>query len=243
MNAGAALLSVVLVGAVSLLAAGVVAIGRKLISEVTRPLVAFAVGALLCDVFIHLLPESYARGAVQAALAVLIGVGASFVLERVIRARAARRPLGSATVSPLAVINLAGDAIHNFVDGVVIAASYAVSFEVGFATTVAVALHELPQEMGDFGVLLSSGLGMKRSVLWNAAVSLGAVVGALVTIAIGEFSSVVTTWLAPVAAGNLLYLAAADLMPDLHERSRPRQLWWQVLLMAAGVAVMLALRD
>ncbi|MFL5322441.1 MAG: ZIP family metal transporter [Myxococcaceae bacterium] len=234
--------SVLLTACASVVAAGAIALGLRFSERILKPLVAFAVGALLGDAFFHLLPELYlsSGGPLPKSSAVLAGVVFSFIAERFIRHR---HQAGHATptMAAPAVLNLAGDAVHNFMDGVLVAASYSAGTAAGIATTIAVCLHELPQEMGDMGVLLSSGMAFRRAVKWNVGVSLVALVGAVVTLLLGTIAKEVTVWFAPVAAGGLVYLAIADLIPQLHEEADARELIVQVPLLMGGIGVMAAL--
>jgi zinc and cadmium transporter len=138
----------------------------------------------------------------------------------------------------LAVINVVGDLIHNFVDGVLIGASYLASPTLGVTTTVAVLLHEIPQELGDMGVLVHSGLGVRRAVLVNAASASFAVVGTICALVIGHAATETVRWLIPITAGGFVYIAAADLIPELQHDRGPRALLVQVPLIALGIAVM-----
>ena len=139
----------------------------------------------------------------------------------------------------LAAVNVVGDGVHNFIDGVLIAASWLAGPRLGLTTTLAVLLHELPQELGDFGVLLHSGLRPRSAILLNLASASVAIVGTIATLAIGGTAATgVTDALVPVAAGGFVYIASADLIPELqHDRSL-RALVLQATLIAAGIAVM-----
>ena len=120
-------------------------------------------------------------------------------------------------------MNLLGDGVHNFVDGLLIAGTWMVSPAAGMATTVAVALHEIPQEFGDFGVLLHAGMPVKKALLFNAGSASLAILGAVVILATGGALGI-GPYLAPVAAGGFIYVACADLVPELHKRARGLQL-------------------
>jgi zinc and cadmium transporter len=140
---------------------------------------------------------------------------------------------------PLAMINLLGDALHNLIDGVLIAASYLTSPTLGLATTLAVLLHEIPQELGDFGVLIHSGLPVRRAVLLNLASASLSIAGAALTLALGSVGGAALTGaLLPIAAGGFVYIAAADLIPELQHDRRPRAVVEQAGLIGAGIGVM-----
>jgi zinc and cadmium transporter len=144
----------------------------------------------------------------------------------------ARRP-------ELAAINVIGDAIHNFIDGVLIGASYVASPVLGFSTTVAVLFHEIPQELGDFGILLHSGVSVRKAVLLNVASASVAIVGTLAALIVGGSAGTkVTAVLIPITAGGFVYIASADLIPEpQHDRS-VRGLVVQASLIPLGIAAM-----
>ena len=135
-------------------------------------------------------------------------------------------------------MNLIGDGVHNMIDGLVIGASYLVSIPVGVATTVAVVLHEIPQEVSDFGVLLHGGFTRSRALLYNFFVSLGALLGVVAALLIGVYAEEVTLLFIPFAAGAFLYIAGADLIPELHKDSSPKTSFLQLLFFLIGIAVM-----
>src|SRR5687768_13320257 len=161
-----ALAAVVLVSVVSLVGASSLVLKEKWLKPTLIVLVAFAAGALLGDAFLHLLPETIAESGelrVSTSFAVLAGVSTFFVLEKGLHWHHSH--IGhEETVHPVAITNLVGDGLHNFLDGAIIAASFAVSPQLGVATSIAVALHEIPQELGDFGILVHSGLSPRKAL-------------------------------------------------------------------------------
>jgi zinc and cadmium transporter len=242
------LVSVALVSLVSLVGVATLSFSEQRLRRLATLLVSFAVGALLGDAFLHLIPESlrHAEASPQPSLLVLGGMLLFFVLEKLLRHQHGvlhehHHPAAGA-LPRLAVINVVGDALHNFIDGALIAASFLVGPELGIATSVAVLLHEIPQELGDFGVLVHSGLRPARALLLNVASASVAFAGAIATLLVGEVAGeLVTRLMVPVAAGGFVYIAAADLIPELqHDRSM-RGLLLQAGLIAAGVAAMAAL--
>jgi len=239
------LLSVTAVSLVSLLGLASLPLEGARVQRLAATLVSFAVGALLGDAFIHLVPDVFRERArpLGPSLLVLGGVLLFFVLEKFLRHR--HGPLGREQHSgggglpELALVNLAGDAIHNFVDGVLIAASYLASPMLGLSTTLAVLLHEIPQELGDFSVLVHSGVPVRRALGLNLASASAAILGSLVTLLTSTVTGlVVTDVLLPVTAGGFVYIAAADLIPELHRDRSLRGLFVQVALVSLGIAVM-----
>jgi zinc and cadmium transporter len=136
-------------------------------------------------------------------------------------------------------VNLLGDALHNFADGILIGASWLAGPAIGLSTSVAVLLHEVPQELGDFGILVRGGLSVRRAILLNLAVASLAIAGTLVALAVGSVArDLVGEVLLPVTAGGFVYIAAADLIPELQHDRTPRALALQTALIGAGIGVM-----
>jgi len=242
-----AFLSVAAVGAVSLAGLHTLSMNEERLRRLATFFVSFAVGALLGDTFIHLIPEIFAeaRGpeALRASLLILLGMLIFFVVEKLLRHT--HGPLHQAhhhepiARPALAGVNILGDAIHNYIDGLLIGASWLASPELGISTTLAVLLHEIPQELGDFGILIHSGLTVRRAALLNAASAAVALLGTATAVAIGAVAhQQMIDVLVPLTAGGFVYIAAADLIPELqHDRSR-RALFVQTALISAGIAVM-----
>lgn len=205
--------------------------------------VSFSTGALLGDVFIHIIPEIAEKEGflTTGLLIVLLGIVLSFVMEKMIHWRHCHHIDCAEHNAPLGMMNLFGDAVHNFIDGALIAGSFLVSVPVGIATTVAVALHEIPQEIGDFAILLYSGYAKKRALLLNFLTALAALLGAMIVILSSGSLPLIGTYLLPLAAGNFVYIAGADLIPELHKETRLKQALIQLLCMIAGILVMYGL--
>ncbi|QQG39991.1 MAG: ZIP family metal transporter [Candidatus Aenigmatarchaeota archaeon] len=241
-----AIASVILVSAVSFVGVAALAISRKRLQRMLLYMVAFSAGALLGDVFFHLLPETVETVGFtsQVSLYVLSGIAVFFVVEKVVlrthASNAARSKRES--VHSFAVMNLLGDGIHNFIDGLIIGASYIVATPIGIATTLAVVLHEIPQEIGDFGVLMRGGFSRKKALLFNFITALTAVAGAGVALALNSYVGGLTDFLIPFAAGGFIYIAGADLIPELHKESGALQSLLQTAALMLGLFVMLLLK-
>ena len=224
---------------------------KKRLKDILLYLVAFSAGALFGDAFIHLLPEVFEKmeNKVLLSLCVLAGILAFFILEKFIRWRHCHvYPTGKDGVElserhihPLATLNLVGDGVHNFLDGVIIAASYLVSVPLGVATTLAVLCHEIPQEIGDAGVLLHSGLSWQRALFFNFLSALAALLGAVLTLLVGEGMSNISLAITAAAAGGFIYIAGSDLIPELQHNVEPAQSLKQFLALLLGVLVMFLL--
>lgn len=205
-------------------------------------LVSFAVGTLLASAFLGLLPGALRGGAVNSVLGVtLAGILVFFLLEKYLIWRHCHRA-DCAVHAASGPIILVGDAFHNFVDGVVIAAAFLESAPLGISTTLAVMAHELPQEVGDFGVLLHSGYGRLQAFLLNFLSASTTIAGAaLAYITVGQATRVMPYLLA-ISAASFLYIGAADLIPSLNRDAHPASGLRQFALVLAGVGVIAALK-
>lgn len=240
--------SVLAVSAVSLVGVFTLSMREALLRRTLFILVALATGAMLGNVLLHLLPEVYAEATNPqlAALWVLAGVLFFFVLEKVLHWQHAHpleehphehesREEHTAHMGPLVLI---ADGLHNVTDGFIIAAAYLVSIEVGIATTVAVMLHEFPQEIGDFGLLLHVGFTRVQALLWNFCSALTAFAGAAAGLLLSGIVADSIPYIVAFAAGNLLYIAVSDLLPELRKVYDVRRSLIQLVLLVAGAALM-----
>jgi zinc and cadmium transporter len=243
-----ALGSVFLVSALSLVGALSFKLRANVLKRLVFVLVGLSVGALFGDVFIHLLPELFdgSSNVLYSSLTVLLGIALFFILEKFLRWRHSHEvhahtgPDCPEPSSPLSTIVLVGDGVHNLIDGLIIGASYLVSIPVGLATTLAVALHEIPQEIGDFGVLLHAGLSRARALLYNFLSGLASVAGVGVVLVFGTNVSV-TSALLSFTVGGFIYIAGSDLVPELHKTNGVRASLVQFVAIGAGVGLMLLL--
>ena len=238
------LLSVFVVSLVSLVGVFTLSFSDKKIKNVLLYLVSFSAGALLGDAFIHLLPEAVAISGftLQVSLAVLFGVLFSFIVEAFIHWRHCHLPTSKSHVHSFAYMNLIGDAAHNFLDGLIIGASYLVSIPVGFATTIAVIFHEIPQEIGDFGVLIHGGFSKGKALFFNFLTALTAVLGVVVSLLLAQQLEGFTAFFVPFAAGGFIYIAGSDLIPELHKGgSEPLRAFLQLIFLFLGIFVMILL--
>jgi len=139
-------------------------------------------------------------------------------------------------------MNLMADALHNFIDGLLIGASYQIDLKIGLATTTAVMLHEIPHEVGNFGVLLQSGFTKNRALFFNFLSALTAIAGGLCAWGMGTGSNNLDSYMIPFTAGGFIYIAGSDLVPQLHLKSQPRQVLIQMVFITLGVGIMLLLK-
>ncbi|MGH2788371.1 MAG: ZIP family metal transporter [Actinomycetota bacterium] len=236
------LVSVAVVSLLSLVGALVFVVSERSLRTALVLLVPFAAGALLGDAFLHLLPEvaeSESGLDLTASFSTMGGILSLFVLEKVLHWHHAHFPHED-MVHPVAVSNLIGDGLHNFVDGAIIAGAFLLDPAVGVATAVAVALHEIPQELGDFAILVHAGMGPRRAALFNFVSGLAAVAGGVITLAIGSADAAERV-LVPFSAGAFVYIASTDLIPELHKEPEPLKSLVQLVALLAGVGAMAAL--
>jgi len=218
---------------VSFLAGVAVILNEKRMMRVVHWVISFAVGVMLGTVFFDILPETFHFLEPEMALPwVLGGFLAFFVLEKLLFWYHCHD--GVCETHASAYLVLVGDAIHNFIDGVFIAFAFAAGFSTGILAAIAVILHEIPQEASDFAVMLHGGFSRKRALFWNTVVSITTVVGAIIgyylTISFGYIGILLA-----LVAGNFLYVAAADLIPELHHKHGSRSSIMQIALIVAGI--------
>ncbi|NYZ75364.1 ZIP family metal transporter [Candidatus Micrarchaeota archaeon] len=237
-----AMASVLAVSCASLVGILTLLLRKDWLAKALLVLVSFSAGTLLGDAFIHLLPEATEQGFTLAvSLSFIAGIAVFFALEKFVHWRHCHTPTSKEHPHPVAFMNLVGDGLHNFIDGLVIGASYLASIPLGITTTLAVVFHEIPQEMGDFGVLLNAGLSKRKAVLFNFISALAAVAGGVAAFAVGSSIQWFSAALVPFTAGGFVYIAVADLIPEMHKETRPAKSALQLIGLAAGVGVMLAL--
>lgn len=234
------IISVFVVSLVSLIGVFTLSISRERLKKVSIFFVSFATGALFGDAFIHLLPEAYEELGMDlsTSLFVLLGLLLFFVLEKFLRWRHCHLPVSKNHLHPLATMNLVGDAVHNLTDGLLIGATYMVSFPIGLATTLAVIFHEIPQEIGDFGVLIHGGLSVRKALFFNFFSAVVAVFGAIISLLIGLQAKTYAISLLPIAAGGFIYIAGSDLIPELKHNCGASTSFQQLLAIILGIATM-----
>lgn len=205
--------------------------------------ISVAVGALLGDALIHLIPEALADSTNPTLTSILViaGILFFFILEKFLHWHHHGEDKEDDYIHPVGKLVLYADGLHNFMDGVIIGASFLVSVPVGLATTLAVVLHEIPQEIGDFAVLLHSGYTKARALWLNFLSAFSAILGAIVLFSMGKTANIATVWLLPMAAGGFIYIAVADLIPELQKTKEAKYSILQIMAVLGGVLVMVAL--
>jgi len=213
------IVSVILISLISLVGVFTISLKKERLKRILLFMVSFAVGGLFGDAFIHLLPESFEKLGINlsTSLYIILGIFIFFILEKFIRWRHCHIPTSKEHIHPVAVLNLVGDGVHNLLDGMIVGASFMVSIPIGIATTLAVILHEIPQEMGDFGILVYTGMPVKKALFFNFMTALAAIVGAIIALTVESYIKGFSVYLLPVTAGGFLYIAGSDLIPELHK--------------------------
>jgi zinc and cadmium transporter len=213
--AGLAMSAIALVGIVT------VVLPRPVLDRVLLPLVALAAGSLLGGAFFHMLPEAVDALGNELALYIWLVAGflTFFVLEQFLHWHHCHRSEHSGH-RPLGYLILLADGLHNLIGGLAVGGAFVVDIRLGIVTWFVAAAHEVPQELGDFGVLVHSGWRRRSALLWNFASALTFLVGALIAYAVADRVDV--AFLLPFAAGNFVYIAAADLMPELASQTGTR---------------------
>jgi len=242
-----ALISVIAISVVSLIGVVIISLQKKHSHSVVLLLVALAVGAFLGDAFIHLIPEAFSvsTNPVVTSFLIIGGILFFFILEKVLHwhhhAQINDPCLDGncpAPTKPIGKIILISDSIHNLIDGIIVGISYFVSIEAGIATTIAVLLHEIPQEIGDFGILLHSGYTKQKALLYNFISALFAVVGVLIVISAYEFAEKIALLAVPFIAGIFIYIASSDLVPELNKEKQGLQTIFEIGAVVVGILLM-----
>lgn len=238
-----AIIATLLVSLISL--SGILLLSRFKSSQIwVKRFIGLAVGTLLAVVFFDLLPEAMEAFVKPqtASWIILASILGFFIIEKAIHyhhctcadeERGQHKP-------HLVVNNLIGDGLHNFVDGAVIAGAFLVDVRLGVSATLAVALHEIPQEVSDFSILIYAGLSRGRAILYNLLFGLTSILGAVLVFAFVDVLDNLIPILIALAAGNFIYLAMADLIPELHHENDPRRIWPQLLWVLFGIGLVLA---
>lgn len=222
---------------------------QKYAIKISHYLTAFAAGTLLGTAFFDLLPEAsheaeHAGAGTDIFLWTLIGILTLFLVERFIhwyhhhhffKYISHKNEKGEA--EPVVPLLILGDTIHNFIDGVIIALTFLVDIQLGMVTTLAVAAHEIPQEIGDFGVMLHKGVSRRKVLLINVFSALVAIVGAVLAYSLGESIEEYLPAALAVAAGFFIYISTSDLIPEIHNQEKKEVAAIETLLLFLGVLV------
>ena len=244
------LISVIIVSLIAFVGILTLGLRQKRLESILFVLVSFAAGAMLGAAFLDLLPEAIKHSPDGVFGAVLAGIVVFFILETFLswyhchsgkceRHSHIRGEHASHKhiKQPFTYLNLIGDGVHNFLDGVIIATSYLVDIPLGIITTLAVVFHEIPQEIGDFGILIYGGFSRFEALMYNFLSAVTAIAGALLAYYFATTVAGFTQFLVPFAAGGFIYIAAVDLLPELHQTQNFKKAVLQLLFFLLGIGV------
>jgi len=240
-----ALISIIIVSLISFIGIITLVFKRNLLEKLVMVLVSFAAGALLGGAFIHLLPEAVHEGG-PVFFMTLAGIVMFFIIEIYLywyhchagHIHKHKHKGKSCHIKPMGYLNLVGDAVHNFIDGIIVATAFIVNIELGIITALAVIFHEIPQELGDFGVLIHSGFSKKKALFFNFLSALTAILGVIVTYIFASTIKGITIYLIPFAAGGFIYIAMTDLMAELKEEGNINKATLQLFIFLIGIGIM-----
>jgi zinc and cadmium transporter len=231
----------VLMSAIAMVGSATLFLSERTLQRILLPLVAFAAGSLLGGAFFHMLPVGLDAGMSEVTVygLVLAGFAVFFGLEQFLHWHHCHRADASCK-KPLGYLILIGDGLHNFLGGLAVAGTFLIDIRLGIVTWLAAAAHEVPQELGDFGVLLHGGWEKRRALLYNMLSALTFLAGGLLAYAASFRLDV--AFLVPFAAGNFIYIGAADLIPEVKAHAELRANLVHFAAFCVGVALMLAVR-
>jgi len=241
------LISTILISLIAFVGALTLFLKEKLLDKILLILVAFSAGALLGGAFLHLIPEAIEEVGIgegqllKIFLYLLLGFCIFFVLEQFIRwhhHHATQHP----EIMPFSYLILVSDGIHNFIDGLIIAASFVVALPIGVVTALAVALHEIPQEIGDYGILVYGGFKRARALFLNFLSAITIIFGGIVGFLISEKIGQSVIFLLPFAAGTFIYIASSDLIPEIKHKESFKKSVIYFLVFLLGIVLMLLIR-
>ncbi len=242
MNLLYALIASAIVSLISLIGVFALVIKDNVLKKIIIFLVAFAAGGLIGGAFLDIIPEAteYVKDSTQLFLYVILGYTLFFMLEKYLHWRHCHA--AECEVHRFTYLNIIGDIVHNFSDGLIIGAVFLIDIKLGVATTLAIVFHEIPHELGNFAVLLYGGFSKLKALFFNFLSSLFAIAGTIVGYycagTISGFSSI----LLPAAAGGFIYIASCDLIPELHKEEDGKRSAFIMVTFVAGIILMYLLK-
>ncbi len=240
------LLASIITSLISLIGVFFLSFSTKRLKKIIMFLVSLSAGALLGNAFLHLIPEAVeifghdhdGRSNI-VWLGVLSGIILFFILEKIIHWRHCHIPTCDDHPHPLGAMNLIGDGLHNLIDGMVIAGAFMIDIRLGILTTIAVISHEVPQEIGDFGVLVHAGYSVKKALFYNFISASFSIIGAIIVILLGNYFDNLIGIIIPITAGGFIYIASSDLIPELKKEVKISQSLRQLLGLIIGLSIMI----
>ncbi len=237
MNFVWALGSSIFVSLLSLVGILALVLKENVLNKTLLLLISFSAGALIGGAFLHLIPEAAEKSVHgEVYTFVIVGFILFFILEKYLHWRHCHKR--RCDIHSFTYLNLFGDGVHNFIDGLIIGSSFVVNINFGLTTAFAIIMHEIPQEIGDFGVLVYGGLSKSKALFYNFLSALTAVFGTVIGYALANTSDVFLRLLMPVAAGGFVYIASCDLIPELHKQQDLRKATISMAFFILGVLFM-----
>ena len=218
---------------------------EKVLNKIVYLLISLSTGALLGGAFFHLLPEAIQEFGQPMRIFeyTLIGLVAFFIVERILRWHHCHDVDCEVHPRHLGYLNLVGDGVHNLLDGLIIISAFSVSPALGVPVLISIALHEIPQEIGDFGVLIYAGFSKTRALVYNFISALAAILGVIVGYSLINQMSNLNNFILPFAAGGFIYIAASDLIPELHKETNLRKSLLSFIVFVLALLLMLVIRE
>jgi len=214
---------------------------KETLKKITLFLISLSAGVLMGGAFLHLLPEASLQMSIDKLfLITLIAFIFFFFMEKVLHWRHCHK--GHCEIHTFGYVNLLGDALHNFIDGLVIAGAFLINVNLGVATTLAIAMHEIPQEIGDFGVLIHAGFKKKQALIINYLIALTVVLGGIVGYFLSFYIENIIPYLLPFAAGGFIYISASDLMPEIRKEPKLSRSISSFIIFILGLVIMYLLK-
>jgi zinc and cadmium transporter len=240
------IITTILISLVSFIGIFTLALKDKLLNKILLFLVSLSAGALMAGAFLHLIPEAIEKsiyeheGHIEIPLEififVIVGFILFFIIEKVLHWRHCHKE--NCDIHTFHYMNLIGDSVHNFIDGLILAASYVTSIELGITTTFAIVAHEIPQEISDFGVLIYGGFKKKKAIILNFIVAATAIIGGIIGFIISRAIDEATIFLLPFAAGGFIYIAATDLIPEIKKELDYKKYLITLIIFIFGILLM-----
>ena len=236
-----ALASAIIISLISLIGIFTLGLKEKFLNKILLLTVGFSAGGLMGGAMLHMLPEAAEESeSLGVFLWVIGGFAIFFILERLIHWHHCHKV--DCPVHAFAYTNLIGDGVHNFIDGFIIMTSFLVSIPLGIAVSISIIFHELPQEIGDFGVLLYAGIKKAKALFYNFLTALTAILGVLAGYLLTESVEKNIPFILAIAAGGFIYISASDLIPELHKEKNLNKSLLSFAMFIIGVGVMWVLR-
>ncbi len=233
----------IVVSLISLIGIITIILKENILEKILVPLIGFSAGGLIGAAFLHILPEALEQyqNNNDVFFYVIVGFVAFFILERYFHWRHCHE--GVCHMHVFTYMNLVGDGIHNFTDGLIIGASFAVNVYFGSVTTLVIIFHEIPQEIGDFGVLVYGGFSKSKALFYNFITALTCVLGTIIGYPLSKHVKSFSMYLLPIVAGGFIYIAACDLIPEMHKQTSTKKVTFSIIAFLFGIVFIFLARQ